>query len=85
MQVRATSGRDVVAGTTGASPHNLRARKRCSRATFSWGEKHTDLELVIRKDYQLFCSVLASAFRPGAQNSAALVGFAEESTRSESR
>ena len=62
MQVRATSGRDVVAGTTGASPHNLRARKRCSRATFSWGEKHTDLELVIRKDYQLFCSVLASAW-----------------------
>ncbi|EWC91389.1 hypothetical protein HMPREF1492_0286 [Atopobium sp. BS2] len=44
----------VSAGPTGASPHNLRARKRCSYVAFSCDEKHTDLKLVILLDYQLF-------------------------------
>ena len=60
----------------------LRARKRvntcCTNVTFSCDEKHTDLELVIRKDYQLFCGVSTLAFRSGVQNSAVLVGLAEE-------
>ena len=78
-QVRAAFKRGVVAGTTGASPHDLQARKRCSHVAFSCGEKHADLELVIRKDYQLFCGVSTLAFRSGVQNSAVLVGLAEES------
>ena len=67
------------AGPTGSSPHDLRARKRCSHATLSCDEKHTDLELVILSDYQLFCSVLMLSFRFGVQNGAALVGLAVES------
>lgn len=64
-QVHAASKRGVVAGTTGASPRQ--ARKRCSHAAFSCDEKHTDLELVILTDYQLFCGVSMLAFRSGAQ------------------
>ena len=72
-------GREVVAGSTGASPHDLRVRKRWSHVAFSCGKKHTDLELVILSDYQLFCSVLMLSFRFGVQNGAALVGLAVES------
>ena len=32
---------------------------RCSHVALSCDEKHTDLELVIRKDYQLFFEALA--------------------------
>lgn len=52
---------------------------RCSNVAFSCDEKHTDLELVILSDYQLFCSVLMLSFRFGVQNGAALVGLAVES------
>lgn len=55
------------------------AKVLLTHVTLSCGEKHTDLELVIRKDYQLFCSVLMLSFRFGVQNGAALVGLAVES------
>ena len=70
-QVRAAFKRGVVAGTNARQ-----ARKRCSHVAFSCDEKHTDLELVILTDYQLFSASLTLAFRSGVQNSAVLVGLA---------
>ena len=72
-QVHATSKHGVAAGMNAR-----RARKRCSHVAFSCDEKHTDLELVILTDYQLFCGVSMLAFRSGVQNSAVLEGLAEE-------
>lgn len=53
---------------------------RCSHVAFSCDEKHTDLELVIRKDYQLFLQRVSIVFRLDAQTSATLVGLTEELT-----
>ena len=73
-------GREVVAGSTGASPHDLRVRKRWSHVAFLCGKKHTDLELVILSDYQLFSAACWPRVKLPVQNSAVLAGLTEESS-----